>query len=201
MEEIKKEGLESVILKHQQAIEQLQPIATAMIEAGFDFHNNEFIDLAENKSILLKKAEEMAKKESQRLKISFRRSEDYKQTMNYFTSLISQEYLALAKALNFNGHSPLDPRAFDVEEGRVILAKEWIKEKTEEYTIRPTERREQACKLVQEVKQAIDNLNAFVANNIFFGKGITTSQDPRNCLCFLDEDGNFHEDKEKLEFI
>ena len=55
--------------------------------------------------------------------------------------------------------------------------------------------------LVDNVKKAIDELNTFVVGNDNFGKGISTSQDGRRCLCWLDGDGNFHEDKEAYEFI
>ena len=60
---------------------------------------------------------------------------------------------------------------------------------------------EQAQALYGNVKKAIDELNTFVVGNDNFGKGISTSQDGRRCLCWLDGDGNFHEDKEAYEFI
>ena len=47
----------------------------------------------------------------------------------------------------------------------------------------------------------INNLNAFVADNPCFGKGVTTSHDSRRCLCWLDDEGELHEDKEAYEFI
>jgi len=40
-----------------------------------------------------------------------------------------------------------------------------------------------------------------VANNPAFGKGLTSFADNRRCLCWIDEDGEFHEEIENYEFI
>ena len=78
---------------------------------------------------------------------------------------------------------------------------DWVESKEKEYTILPTGRREHAMQLVDNVKKAIDELNSFVVGNGNFVKGISPSQDGRRCLCWLDGDGDFHEDKEAYDFI
>ena len=60
----------------------------------------------------------------------------------------------------------------------------WADKKAQEFVIPPTITRLRAKELIDNVKKAIDELNAFVEDNPNFGKGITTSQDSRRC-CLL----------------
>ena len=85
--------------------------------------------------------------------------------------------------------------------GYRLYVDELMEEKKQEYTILPTDRREQAKRLVNNVRQAIEELNAFVADNRFLGKGISSSDDDRRCLCWIDGNGDFHEETENYEFI
>ena len=172
-----------------------------MLETGFCFTTDELKDLASVCSKLYKQAENMAKEESARSKVKFRSNADYTETLEYLNGAVSQNADALRKALLYHTLNPLEIEAYEVTDGVVQVSSRWIEEKDAEYTILPTENREQAQQLVNNVRQAIDELNAFVSRNRFFGKGISTSLDSRRCLCWLDGDGNFHEEKESYEFI
>lgn len=201
MEEIKKKGLEKVIERHRNNVEKIQPIVTNMIEVGFDFGTDELKDLASVCAHLHKQAEAMAKKEASRLKISFRRNADYAETLEHLNHAISENAQALNKVLLYHTQNPLEVEAYEVTDGVVRLSPRWIEEKEQEYTVLPTERREQAKRLVNNVRQAIEELNAFVADNRFIGKGISSWDDDRRCLCWIDGNGDFHEEAENYEFI
>ena len=201
MEEIKKKGLEKVIERHRNNVEKIQPIVANMIEVGFDFGTDELKDLASVCGHLHKQAEAMAKKEASRLKISFRRNADYTETLEYLRRTINENAQALSKILLYHTQNPLEVEAYEVTDGVVRLSSRWVDEKETEYTILPTERREQAKRLVNNVRQAIEELNAFVANNRFIGKGISSWDDDRRCLCWIDGSGDFHEETENYEFI
>lgn len=172
-----------------------------MLETGFLFTTDELKDLASVCSKLYKQAENMAKEEAARSKVKFRSNADYTETLEYLNDAVSRNADALRKALLYHTQNPLEIKAYEVTDGVVQVSSRWIEEKDAEYTILPTENREQAKLLVDNVRQAIDELNAFVSHNRFFGKGISTSLDSRRCLCWLDGDGNFHEEKENYEFI
>lgn len=201
MEKIRKNGLEKVINRHKVECSKIQPIVNMMLETGFCFTTDELKDLASVCSKLYKQAEKMAKEESARSKVKFRSNADYTETLEYLNDAVSQNADALRKALLYHTQNPLEIEAYEVTDGVVQVSSRWIEEKDAEYTILPTENREQAKLLVDNVRQAIDELNAFVSHNRFFGKGISTSLDSRRCLCWLDGDGNFHEEEENYEFI
>ena len=80
MNEIKKQGLERVLLRHQDenTIEKIQQIVNCLIETGFTISTKELHDLSCVCALLTKQAEEMAKKDASRIKIAFKREEDYK---------------------------------------------------------------------------------------------------------------------------
>lgn len=201
MEKIKKAGLEQVINRHEVNVCKIQFIVNKMIKVGFEFTTEELRDLASMGERLHKQAETMAKKEASRLKIAFRRNADYSETLEYLNDAIQVNMQELSRVLLYHTQKPLEIEAYEVVDGIVQLSALWIKEKEEEYTISPTDRREQAKQLVSNVRQAIDELNAFVADNRFFGKGISAWDDDRRCLCWIDSDGEFHEDMENYEFI
>lgn len=201
MEEIKKNGLERVINRHKDNVVKIQPIVTNMIEVGFDFATEELKDLSSTCGKLHKQAEAMAKKEASRLKISFKRNADYAETLEHLNHAINENAQALSKILLYHTQNPLEIEAYEVTDGVVRLSSRWIEEKESEYTILPTEHREQAKQLVNDVRLAIEKLNAFVADNRFIGKGISSWNDDRRCLCWIDENGDFHEETENYEFI
>ena len=151
--------------------------------------------------ILHDRAIEMAQKDSSRIRISFKRDADYKETLDRLNETIETNARELKKALLYHTSNPLEVEAFEINGGVVGVSLDWVESKEREYTILSTGEREHAMQLVDNVKKAIDELNSFVAGNDNFGKGISTSQDGRRCLCWLDSDGNFHEDKEAYEFI
>lgn len=201
MEPIKKNGLDRKIKRHEMSVEKIQSIVNDMIETGFAFGTGELRDLGSSCVILHDRAIEMAQKDSSRIRISFKRDADYKETLDRLNETIETNARELKKALLYHTSNPLEVEAFEINGGVVGVSLDWVESKEREYTILPTGEREHAMQLVDNVKKAIDELNTFVAGNDNFGKGISTSQDGRRCLCWLDSDGNFHEDKEAYEFI
>ena len=192
MEPIKKNGLDREVKRHEM---------NDMIEMGFVFETGELRDLGSSCVILHDRAIEMAQKDSSRIRISFKRDADYKETLYRLNEAIENNAKELKKTLLHHTSTPLEIEAFEINGGVVSVSLDWMESKEREYTILPTGEREHALQLVDNVKKAIDELNTFVVGNDNFGKGISTSQDGRRCLCWLDGDGNFHEDKEAYEFI
>ena len=201
MEPIKKNGLDRKIKRHEMSVEKIQSIVNDMIETGFAFGTGELRDLGSSCVILHDRAIEMAQKDSSRIRISFKRDADYKETLDRLNETIETNARELKKALLYHTSNPLEVEAFEINGGVVGVSLDWVESKEREYTILSTGEREHAMQLVDNAKKAIDELNSFVAGNDNFGKGISTSQDGRRCLCWLDSDGNFHEDKEAYEFI
>ena len=201
MNEIKKEGLERVLKRHEDNVSNIQAIVSRMIETGFTISTKELHDLSCVCVLLTKQAEEMAKKDASRIKIAFKREEDYKETFDRLEACITEKANELRKVLLYHTANPLDADAYEIVDNCVALSQTWADKKAQEFTIPPTIARLRAEELINNVKEAIDKLNAFVEDNPNFGKGITTSQDSRRCLCWLDGEGGFHEEQEAYEFI
>lgn len=201
MNEIKKEGLERVLKRHEDNVSNIQAIVSRMIETGFTISTKELDDLSCVCALLTKQAEEMAKKDASRIKIAFKREEDYKETFGRLQACITENANELRKVLLYHTANPLDADAYEIVDNCVVLSQTWADKKAQEFVIPPTITRLRAKGLINNVKEAISELNAFVADNPNFGKGITTSHDSRRCLCWLDDDGGFHEEQEAYEFI
>ncbi len=201
MNEIKKEGLERVLKRHEDNVSNIQAIVSRMIETGFTISTKELNDLSCVCALLTKQAEEMAKKDASRIKIAFKREEDYKETFGRLQACITENANELRKVLLYHTANPLDADAYEIVGNCVVLSQTWADKKAQEFVIPPTITRLRVKELIDNVKEAISELNAFVADNPNFGKGITTSHDSRRCLCWLDDDGGFHEEQEAYEFI
>ena len=182
MELIKKSGLEIEISRHRLQIERIQPIVNDMLNEGFNFSTTELKDLRDGCKLLYKQAEDMARKDTSRIKALFRRNKDYEDTITHLRGVINSKTSELYTILRSGSLRPLDVGAYEVENGNVILSPAWLNQKEEEYTIQPTDSRIQAEELVQNVKKAIDELNAFVSDNPYFGLGFGSIKDDRRCL-------------------
>lgn len=189
-------------MRHQEnTIEKIQNVVNNLLETGFTISTKELHDLSCVCALLTKQAQEMAKKDASRIKIAFKREEDYKETFGRLQACITENANELRKVLLYHTANPLDADAYEIVDNCVVLSQTWADKKAQEFVILPTITRLRAKELIDNVKKAIDELNAFVEDNPNFGKGITTSQDSRRCLCWLDGEGGFHEEKEAYEFI
>ena len=157
MEEIRKNGLKRLINRHRDNVGKIQSIVTDMVEVGFDFATAELRDLSSSRDNLHKQAKSMAKKEASRLKITFRRNADYVETLEHLNHAIRENAQTLSRVLLYHTQSPLEVGAYEVVDGVVRLSSRWLEEKEQEYTILPTDRREQTKRLVNNVRQAIGN--------------------------------------------
>ena len=102
MNEIKKEGLERVLKRHEDNVSNIQAIVSRMIETGFTISTKELNDLSCVCALLTKQAEEMAKKDASRIKIAFKREEDYKETFGRLQACITENANELRKVLLYH---------------------------------------------------------------------------------------------------
>ena len=114
MNEIKKEGLERVLKRHEDNVSNIQAIVSRMIETGFTISTKELDDLAGVCALLDKQAEAMAAKDASRIKIAFKREEDYKETLERLQTCISENAHELRKALLYHTAKPLDVDAYEM---------------------------------------------------------------------------------------
>ena len=201
MESIKKSGLIVEINRHKLQIEKIQQIVSGMLNEGFNFSTNELKDLRNGCESLYKQAEDMARKDSSRIKAMFFRDKTYEDTLKHLRSVINSSAGKLYTALRSGGLHPLDVSGYEIKGGTVIISSAWLSRKEEEFTICPTPERIKAYGLVENLKRSIDELNNFLSGNPYFGKGLGYIKDDRRCLCRIDDEGNFFIENENFEYI
>ena len=138
MNEIKKEGLERVLKRHEDNVSNIQAIVSRMIETGFTISTKELHDLSCVCVLLTKQAEEMAKKDASRIKIAFKREEDYKETFDRLEACITEKANELRKVLLYHTANPLDADAYEIVDNCVVLSQTWADKKAQEFVIPPT---------------------------------------------------------------
>ena len=201
METIKKEGLIIEVNRHKLQIEKIQQIVNDMLNEGFNFSSNELKDLRGDCKLLYKQAEDIARKDTSRIKTLFFRDKEYEAAVKHLRGMINNNAGKLYTILRSGSLRPLDINAYEVEKGTVVISSAWLNQKEEDFTIYLTPARIQAEKLVQNLKKAIDELNTFVSDNPYFGKGFSYVKDDRRCLCRLTENGDFYVNNENYEYI
>ena len=112
MEPIKKNGLDREVKRHEMNVEKIQTIVNDMIEMGFVFETGELRDLGSSCVILHDRAIEMAQKDSSRIRISFKRDADYKETLYRLNEAIENNAKELKKTLLHHTSTPLEIEAF-----------------------------------------------------------------------------------------
>ena len=138
MNEIKKEGLERVLKRHEDNVSNIQAIVSRMIETGFTISTKELNDLSCVCALLTKQAEKMAKKDASRIKIAFKREEDYKETFGRLQACITENANELRKVLLYHTANPLDADAYEIVDNCVVLSQTWADKKAQEFVIPPT---------------------------------------------------------------
>lgn len=201
MEIIKKDGLVIEINRHKLQIEKIQQIVNDMLNEGFNFSSDGLKDLRCDCKLLHKQAEDMARKDTSRIKVLFFRNKDYEEAVKHLRGVINSNAGKLYTVLRSGALHPLDIDAYEVKEGTVIISSAWLSRKEEEFTICPTPERIKAHELAQNLKKAIDELNDFVSGNPYFGKGFGYIKDDRRCLCRIDDEGSFFIENENFEYI
>lgn len=201
MEQIMTE-YDRIVKKHANEIPYIQKAIDPLIEVGLTVTDEDFLSLAYEGARLREQAVSLATKEAEKFKISFRLEQEKENITAEFFRAIETAKHQLRKALKSDYSSnPLSPTAYHVQDGKVSLSTKWEEEVRLQYEPEETEARRKATALMNKAIAAIEALNAFVADNPYLGKGVTSSLDDRRCLIWIDGEGNIHREDNNLKFI
>lgn len=190
-----------VIKKHANEIPYIQKAIDPLIEVGLTVADEDLLSLSYEGAKLREQAVSLANQEAEKFKISFRREKEKENITAEFFRVIETARNNLRKALKSDYSNPLSPTAYHVQDGKVYLSTKWEEEMRLQYEPEETEARKKAKILMNKAIAAIEALNAFVADNAYIGKGVTSSTDDRRCLIWIDGEGNIHKDENNLKFI
>lgn len=193
---------EAVISSHERVLEKLQPIIDTLKESGIIATIDTISDLVNNGNDLYLQAETIARKEANGLfKLPNARRKFIDENITALNEVIDQAKKDFTDVLSLKGSYPLEINAYIIEKNKIAVSQTWKDEIQEQHTTRSTEDREEAKRRIEAVKVAIADLNNYVKENPYISIGITSSEDDRRCLCYLNDYGTLIECPEVLEYI
>ena len=193
--------LDRIIKKHENEIGSIQRAITPLIKAGLKVTDEDLQSLSYEGARIKEQAVAIADQEAEKFKVPFRRNQEFENIKNEFFKIIETAKNNLRKALKSDYSNPLNVNAFVIQNGIVSLSEQWKENQKWLYEPEANEDRKKATFLMNRAIAAIEALNAFVADNPYLGKGVTSSTDDRRCLIWIDGDGNIHKDENNLKFI
>lgn len=114
---------------------------------------------------------------------------------------ISENAHELRKALLYHTAKPLDVDAYEMLGNNVVFSRKWAERKAQEFMISPTIARTHATKLINDVKEAINNLNALLPITPALGKVLRLHMTPEDVCAGWTMKESCMRTKEAYEFI
>ena len=190
-----------VVKKYENVLDGIEGVVIPLVRAGLLVRDKDLHSLVDGGASLKEQAVVIADKETAKYKIPFKKRKEAEEITSEYFQIINEASCSLRKVLCSNSHNPFDVTAFHIQDEQVTLSDEWLQEMKDCFDPKQTEARKQALELMDKAIAAIEALNAFVADNPYIGKGVTSSSDDRRCLVWIDGEGNIHKDENNLKFI
>ena len=192
---------DKIVKNHENEIGSIQKAITPLIKAGLKVTDEDFMSLSYEGARIKEQAVAIADKEAEKFKVPFRRNREFESIKDEYFKLIETAKNELRKALKSDTFHPLNINAYHIQDGKIFMSEKWLENMKLQYEPESTEARKKATVLMNKAIAAIEALNAFVADNPYLGKGVTSSTDDRRCLIWIDGNGEIHKDENNLKFI
>ena len=192
---------DKVVKEHENVINNIQRAIQPLIKAGLKVTDEDLLSLHYEGARLKEQAVAIADQEAEKFKVPFRRNREFESIKDEYFKLIETAKNELRKALKSDTFHPLNINAYHIQDGKIFMSEKWLENMKLQYEPESTEARKKATVLMNKAIAAIEALNAFVADNPYLGKGVTSSTDDRRCLIWIDGDGNIHREDDNLKFI
>ena len=200
MEQVMTE-FDKVVKEHENVINNIQRAIQPLIRAGLKVTDEDLLSLSYEGARLKEQAVAFADQESEKFKVPFRRNREFESVKEEYFKIIETAKNDFRKALKSDTFHPLNINAYHIQDGKIFMSEKWLENMKLQYEPESTEDRKKATVLMNKAIAAIESLNAFVADNPYIGKGVTSSTDDRRCLIWIDGDGNIHREDDNLKFI
>ena len=192
---------DKIVKEHENVINNIQRAIMPLIKAGLKVTDEDLLSLSYEGARLKEQAVAIADKEAEKFKVPFRRNREFESIKDEYFKLIETAKNDFRKTLKSDTFHPLNENAFHIQDGKIFLSEQWLENMRLQYEPEATEARKKATALMNKAIAAIEALNAFVAENPYIGKGVTSSSDDRRCLIWIDGEGNIHREDNNLKFI
>lgn len=192
---------EQIKTRHEDKCNDLHAVVNNLTENGLTVTTGDLKDLINVGTALYDQIDQVVKSNAGIFKLPSARQKFIEENIAALREVVDGAKRECFKILVIESQRPMSIEAFDIRKGNVAISELWVNELKESYTIRSSDKREKAIELIANVEKVINELNAFVADNKFFGSGITSSQDDRRSLMYIHIDSSIHIRKNELEFI
>lgn len=192
---------EVIKTRHEDLVGHIQQVVDNLLANGLTVSIEDLRDLINHGGKLRGQIDQIVKSNAGIFKLPAAKQKFIEENTVALQEVITGAKRDLFRILAIESTRSLTIDAYLIENGKVILSDQWVVETKEAHTVRSTPSREKALELIANVEAAINELNAFVADNKFFGSGIRSSEDGRRSLMYIKGNGSICVKKEELEFI
>jgi len=192
---------EQIKNQHTYKCDDIQKVVNNLTENGLIVTTGDLKDLINNGAAIYDQIAQIVRSNAGIFKLPAARQKFIEENTSVLREIVAGAKSDIYRILALDSSRTMSIDAFEIKKGSVAVDEQWLEELKESYTIRVSDKREKALQLISNVENAINELNAFVADNKFFGSGITSAQDDRRCLMYIGGDASVHVCKNELEFV
>jgi len=199
---MKKQSYTAIISAHKAAIPQIQAAVSALDKSGLAASGTSVKLLAEGDLVSFRdRAMIIAEEDAKQIKSAHTRKMLTKESLEYMNGVIVDSARVVREALRLDEEDRLDYSAYDIQGGEVVLSPEWLENKNREKLIEESQTRGRIMQLFEDLKRQIEEVNAFVADNQYYGRGLLPENNDMRCIIRLGDTGELYFDREAFDYL
>jgi len=199
---MKKQSYTAIISAHKAAIPQIQAAVSALDKSGLAASGTSVKLLAEGDLVSFRdRAMIIAEEDAKQIKSAHTRKMLTKESLEYMNGVIVDSARVVREALRLDEEDRLDYSAYDIQGGEVVLSPEWLENKNREKLIEESQTRGRIMQLFEDLKRQIEEVNAFVADNQYYGRGLLPENNDKRCIIRLGDTGELYFDREAFDHL
>lgn len=199
---MKKQSYTAIISAHKAAIPQIQAAVSALDKSGLTAAGTSVKLLAEGDLVSFRdRAMIIAEEDAKQIKSAHTRKMLTKESLEYMNGVIVDSARVVREALRLDEEDRLDYSAYDIQGGEVVLSPEWLENKNREKLIEESQTRGRIMQLFEDLKRQIEEVNAFVADNQYYGCGLLPKNNDKRCIIRLGDTGELYFDSEAFDYL
>lgn len=199
---MKKQSYTAIISAHKAAIPQIQAAVSALDKSGLGASGTSVKLLAEGDLVSFRdRAMIIAEEDAKQIKSAHTRKMLTKESLEYMNGVIVDSARVVREALRLDEEDRLDYSAYDIQGGEVVLSPEWLENKNREKLIEESQTRGRIMQLFEDLKRQIEEVNAFVADNQYYGRGLLPENNDKRCIIRLGDTGELYFDREAFDYL
>jgi len=192
-----------IINRHGNAINALQKQIQNIQLNGLAVTSEDLFDVVNHGNRLYEQAEKLARTEAQRVhRIPAAQDAFFFETLSALSGVVTNFRNELRRVLLVDSQfGSLETDAFEIKTASVSLSKQWKERLRDRLTTYETPDREEALRLANNLKAAIDEINLWASKNPAFKAGFGVSGSGFRTLCTINKDWEFRINIEELENV